>query len=81
MAKHMLSTDDNPFSPVTQFEEWNTWDRSAGYHTLDLLGRVAVTSDELSEADRAAAIEDAIDQIIELHAGGFYRKVPIPENV
>lgn len=75
--KHMLSTEDNPFSPVTQFNEWNAWDMAAGYHTLSYLARVAVTSDELSEADRTAALEDAIDEIIQIHAGGFYIKVPV----
>lgn len=77
MPEHMLSTTDNPFNPVTHFKEWYVWDTSAGYHTLAYLARVTTTSDELSEADQAVAVEQAMDDILEIHNGGFYIKVPI----
>lgn len=78
MAEHMLTTVDNPFNPTTQFDEWNTWDTAAGYHTLSYLARITITSDELSEADQSQALEAAMDEILEIHAGGFYKKVPVP---
>lgn len=78
MVNHMLTTVDNPFDPVTHYEEWNQWDTAAGYHTLAYLARIVVSSDELSEADQALAIDQAIDEIIEIHDGGLYKKVPIP---
>lgn len=77
MAEHMLSTSDNPFSPVTQFTEWDAWDRAAGYNTLAYLARVTITSDEISEADQSQAIESAIDDIIAIHDNGFYIRVPV----
>lgn len=77
MVEHMLTTVDNPFSPVTQYEEWFTWDARAGYHTPAYLARVTITSDELSEADQVVASENAMDEIIALHAGGLYKKVPV----
>lgn len=79
MPEHMLTTEDNPFSPVTQFDEWRAWDQAAGYHTLELLARLTFTSDELSEADQSVAIENGIDEVIELHGDGFYKKVPISQ--
>lgn len=80
MADHMLSTIDNPYSPVTHFDEWNAWDMAAGYNTLAYLARVTITSDELSDADQALAHEQAIDDVIRIHAGGLYIKVPITES-
>ena len=64
MDYYMLTTTDNPFSPITQYDEWLTWDM-ARYNTNALLARVVVTSSELSEADRIDAIHKGIDEIVE----------------
>lgn len=77
MDEHMITTMDNPYNPFNQFDEWYTWDQSAGYHTLAYLGRVVITSDELSEADQSLAIEQAIDEIVAENAG-LYIKVAKP---
>jgi hypothetical protein len=71
----MLTTEDNPYNPFTHFDEWYQFDSSKGYHTLSYLARVVKTSDELSEADQDVAIEHAINEIVEVHAYGLYRKV------
>lgn len=76
MNESMLSTVDNPFNPVTQFDEWNVWDQSAGYNTLAYLARVVVTSDELSPTLQSQATEDAIDEIVTENSG-LYIKVPV----
>lgn len=75
MADHLLTTVDNPFNPSSQFEEWNAWDQAAGYHTLALLGRIVVTSNELSEMDESLATEAAIDEIVQENVSGMHRKV------
>ena len=77
MANHMLTTIDNPYSPVTQWDEWFAYDAERGYHTPDFLARVVITSDELSELDQDLALEDAIDEIIRENVLGIYKKVPI----
>ena len=77
MAEHMLTTNDNPYNPVTHFDEWLVFDTTKGYNTLPYLGRVVITSDELSEADQSVAIEQAIDDIIAEDELGIYRKVEI----
>jgi hypothetical protein len=74
----MLSTIDNPYNPVTEWDRWYNWDEQAGYHTPSFLARVARPSPALSQADEDAAIEDAIDEIIEYNVLGIYIKVPIP---
>lgn len=71
----MLTTVDNPFDPFTQYDEWYSWDSNAGYHTPGLLARIAVLSDELSDADERAAINSAIDEIVRENVSGVHKKV------
>lgn len=73
---HMLTTVDNPFSPVTQWDDWLRFDEDHGYYTNGMLARIAVTSDALSDADQDQAIETAIDEIVSENVLGLYRKVP-----
>lgn len=70
-----LTTVDNPFNPFTQWDEWYGYDRIKGYHTPSLLARVAFTSDDLSDADQAVAIQFAIEEIVRENVLGIYRKV------
>lgn len=78
MALHMLTTVDNPFDPVTQWDDWLAYDESRGYFTNSFLARVARTSPDLSDADLESAIEYAIDEIVQENVNGLYRKVEIP---
>jgi hypothetical protein len=71
----MLSTIDNPHSPFDDFDAWLSYDRSSGYHSSELLSRIAVTSDDQSEADYNLAIEQAIDSIVEQNVLGIFIKV------
>jgi hypothetical protein len=75
VKQHMLTTIDNPFDPFEQWDQWYAWDIAHNYHTSSFLARIAVTSDELSEADQSLAIEFAIDEIIHYNVNGLYRKV------
>jgi hypothetical protein len=74
-----LTTVDNPFDPFTQWTHWYKWDLDAGFDTTGYLARIVVTSDELSEADQEAAIEEAIDEILTEHPEGPYKRVLDPE--
>lgn len=75
MKIHMLTTLDNPYNPFTQFEEWYAFDTQKGYHTCSYLARITKSSDELSEADEALAIESAMDEIVSFNVTGLYKKV------
>ena len=84
---YMLTTSDNPWNPFTQYDEWDSWDRTNGYHidvdgrkrlgycTSAYLARVATVSEELSPAQYTRAINDAIDEIVEINLTGNYVKV------
>lgn len=72
---YMLTTYDNPFDPFTEWDQWYSWDQTAGYHSPGLLDRVARTSDELSEADQHRAVQEAILEIVRENISGMHRKV------
>ena len=75
VGKYMLTTVDNPFDPFTQWDEWYSFDTRHGYHTAGLLARIVITSDELSEADQAQAIQLGIEEIVHENVSGMHKKV------
>lgn len=79
-SKCMLTTVDNPYDPYTQFDEWLSYDEAHGYYTCAFLARITITSEELSDADQALAVEQAIDEIVKHNVLGLYRKVMEPES-
>jgi hypothetical protein len=72
MASAMLTTEDNPYNPFTEFDQWYAFDTQVGHHTLALLGRVCITSDELSELDQSRAIDHAMDEIVSENVSGLH---------
>lgn len=74
-TEYMLTTVDNPFNPFTDFDAWLEYDISMGYNSMSFLDRVAMVSNELSEADLALAIQNAIDEICRENVLGMWRKV------
>ena len=77
----MLTTIDNPFNPFTQWDEWKRYDEDKKYYTCSYLARIAKTSDDLSEADYNKAIDDAIEEIVNLNINGMYTKVYEDKNI
>lgn len=76
MAKKcMLTTFDNPYDPFTQFTSWFMYDIDKGYNSCDYLGRIARTSDQLSEEENDQEVERAIDEIIKYDFRNIYKKV------
>ena len=65
-----ITTEDNPFDPFTEWNEWYFYDLSKGYFTCERLDRLAKTSSELSDEINDEELNDAIDQLIELGAIG-----------
>jgi len=71
----MLTTFDNPFNPFTQYDDWYAWDVASGYNSLALLARIAVVSEDISEADLAVAMDAAIDEVVKENVSGMFRKI------
>ena len=75
MEEYSITTFDNPYDPFTNFEQWFLYDTEKGYNTCAYLGRIARTSDSLSEEENNTEIERAIDEIIKYDAANIYKKV------
>lgn len=75
ITKCALTTFDNPFDPFEQFTSWFLFDEEKGYHSTAYLGRIARTSDQLSEEENEVEIERAIDEIIKYDFRNIYKKV------
>ena len=75
MSRVRLTTVDNPYDPFEQFIPWFLFDEEKGYHSTSYLGRIARTSDELSDEENNREDERASDEIIKYDFRNIYRKV------
>lgn len=78
---HMLTTIDNPFSPFTEFKDWYNFDLSHNYNSVELLDRIAKTSEELSDSENERIIENAIDEILFYDPLGIRIKVSETDKI
>ena len=76
-----ITTTDNPYNPLTEFEKWDNFDRMQGYNTTEYLARVVRTTTEFGDGTYTEDIERAIDEIVLLnlialtHKDVSYKKV------
>ena len=75
MRRCMLTTFDNPYNPFEQFTSWFLFDVEKGYDSCAYLGRIARTSDQLSDEENNLEVERAIDEIIKYDFRNIYKKV------
>lgn len=73
--RYMLTTVDNPYDPFEQFDSWLLFDVEKGYNSCAYLGRIARTSDQLSENENDLEVERAIDEIVKYDFRNIYVKV------
>lgn len=76
-----LTTSDNPYDPITNYDEWERFDMLHRYFTNDYLDRVCHTTTELGNDLYANDIEATIDEAVKfnliswLYEGVSYKKV------
>ena len=75
MSSCALTTFDNPYDPLDQFDSWFRFDMDKGYCSCSYLARIARTSDQLSDEENEKEIERAIDEIIKYDFMNIYKKV------
>ena len=75
MRSVMLTTEDNPYDPFDDFDNWYAYDEMKGYHTCSYLARIATISSELDDKTNQQSIEDAIDEILSFNLLGNYKKI------
>ena len=69
-----LTTIDNPYDPFDQFHSWFMFDIEKGYNSCGYLGRIAKTSDQLSEEGGVSSMKElsgeslkTIDEVVARH--------------
>ena len=70
-----LSTKDNPFNPITQFDDWYRFDMDKGYSSCSYLARITNSSESNNESANVDDVESAIDEIIKYDPFNCYIKV------
>ena len=76
-----ITTSDNPYNPLTDYDNWENFDRQHGYGTSEYLARVVRTTSEFGEGTYNEDINRAIDEMVALnliswlHSGISYLKV------
>ena len=76
MRKVALSTSDNPFNPITEYETWLQFDLSHGYNSNQYVANITEDYDDLmNEKQKKKKKEKAIDNIIRLFPGINFVKV------
>ena len=66
-----LTTIDNPYDPITDFDKWYLYDEQKGYHTSSYLARLIKDSDDVDPAFMEFQKEQAIDEILAMDQSGF----------
>lgn len=79
MKRFLLTTVDNPYHPVDEFEKWLAFDEEHGYFTNQRIAKVQQTSRYLTDAENQRIINGVIDDFIRLDELGLYRKIVIEE--
>lgn len=75
-----LTTFDNPYNPFEQFSSWFLFDVEKGYNSCAYLGRIARTSEQMSDEENNAEVERAIDEIVKYDFRNIYKKIKKNEN-
>ena len=69
-----ITTVDNPFDPIDNFDRWLSYDIANGYNTANFLANVAHTSEMLPNEWNNEEIERSIDEIVGTNPT-FYKKI------
>ena len=62
-----LSTSDNPYNPLTEYDQWEAYDHQMGYDTAEYLARVVRTTNEYGDSAYSEDINRAIDEAVLLN--------------
>lgn len=79
-----MTTVDNPYDPIDDYDHWLDFDMVNGYGTNELLSRITEIDpnkmEELSDNEINAEIEKSIDRFISEDPLNFYKKVKHEPN-
>lgn len=76
-SKNMwLTTEDNPYNPFKQWDDWYAYDMMKGYDTCALIMKYAPCSeDNFTEKENEEQIQYACNRILDYYNDEFYKLV------
>ena len=84
---YRLTTIDNPYNPITEFDEWFAFDSEKGYNSCSFLNRIVEKNlqlkfnsksfNALSPFEQKKLVDFSINEIINEDVLGIYIKIPI----
>lgn len=81
-----LTTSDNPYNPITQYEDWYRYDAiEHDYDTSSYFDRISHVATELGDQLYIDDIENAIDEAVKynliswIYEGVNYKKVVVEQ--
>ena len=79
MRQLLLTTVDNPYHPIDQYDKWREFDMDHGYFTENRLAKVASTSYDLTDLENQRNINAAIEDFIRLDELGLYKAIEVSD--
>lgn len=73
--KVSITTIDNPFDPIDEFDQWLLFDLEKGYYTSSTIARLTHLKDDMSQYEEDTEVERAINRLIELDPLDIYIKI------
>jgi hypothetical protein len=70
-----ITTIDNPYDPIDDFEHWYQFDNDKGYYTSSSIARLTTNKTGLTQEEIDLDTERAIDRLIELDPLCIYKKI------
>lgn len=75
MTQFKITTNDNPFDPFEDWDNWLLFDIELGYYSCSRLDRIIKIQDDFSAVEISIETERAIDEIVKNDFLDIYKKV------
>nr|DAR66128.1 MAG TPA: hypothetical protein [Caudoviricetes sp.] len=76
----MLTTEDNPFNPWTQYELWRRWDIDHGYNLESYIASLMPMLNDSSIEDYEHTWSVAVSSMLEENIFGNLKLIPKPDD-
>ena len=73
--KVSITTIDNPYDPIDDFDNWFLFDVEKGYYSCNKIARLLDEFDGMTQVEEDQQLEKAIDRLIEIDPLDIYKKV------
>lgn len=75
--KYMITTYDNPYNPMEDYDKWLDFDMLHGYNSQSRVARLLKLKPGMSDTEEQIAFNKAIDRLIEIDPLCIYTKIVV----